>query len=84
MSLSQAWRASSRCLPLEAAEGGISAELLCPYPPGIPLLIPGERLDRSRIQWLLRQRRLWGDQLPASVRVIDSSGSMAQTPSSRG
>ena len=84
VSLSQAWRASSRCLPLEAAEGGISAELLCPYPPGIPLLIPGERLDRSRIQWLLRQRRLWGDQLPASVRVIDSSGSMAQTPSSRG
>ena len=84
ISLSQAWRASSRCVPFEDAEGCIAAELLCPYPPGIPLLIPGERLDRNRIEWLLRQRSLWGDQLPTCVRVIDSSGSMAQTPSARG
>jgi hypothetical protein len=83
ISLTRAWRAASRCVPLEDAEGGISADLLCPYPPGIPLLIPGERLDRSRIEWLLRQRTLWSDQLPACVRVIDSSGSMVQTPSSR-
>jgi hypothetical protein len=41
-------------------------------------------LDRDRIQWLLRQRRLWGEQLPASVRITDNSGSMTQTPSSRG
>ena len=81
MSISQAWRASSRWVPLEDAEGAISAELLCPYPPGIPLLIPGERLDRGRVQWLLRQRRLWGDQLPESVRLVDNNGSMAQTPS---
>ncbi|QNI94808.1 lysine decarboxylase [Synechococcus sp. A15-127] len=82
--IGQAWRAASRCVPLAEAEGGIAAELLCPYPPGIPLLIPGERLDRDRIQWLLRQRRLWGEQLPASVRITDNSGSMTQTPSSRG
>jgi arginine decarboxylase len=30
------------CLPADAAIGGISAELVAPYPPGIPVLAPGE------------------------------------------
>ncbi len=25
-----------------AAKGRVSAELLCPYPPGVPVLFPGE------------------------------------------
>lgn len=29
-------------LPLDRTVGQISAELICPYPPGIPLLLPGE------------------------------------------
>jgi len=26
------------------APGRISAEMICPYPPGIPIIAPGERL----------------------------------------
>ena len=67
-----AWRAQRRLCPLEQAEGEIAAELLCPYPPGVPLLVPGERLDRSRQQWLIQQRQLWGEQIPANLAVVDS------------
>lgn len=35
------WAASER-VPLSAAAGRVSAELLCPYPPGVPALLPGE------------------------------------------
>jgi arginine/lysine/ornithine decarboxylase len=45
--------------------------LLCPYPPGIPLLIPGERLDRQRQSWLERQQLFWGDQMPDKLSVVN-------------
>jgi lysine decarboxylase len=50
--------------------GRIAADPLCPYPPGIPLLIPGERLDGARVAWLLEQQRLWPGQIADSVRVV--------------
>jgi lysine decarboxylase len=68
--LGKAWRAPSEALPLEQLEGRIAAEALCPYPPGIPLLIPGERVDGPRLAWLLAQRRLWPGQIPDTVRVV--------------
>ena len=37
-----------------AAVGRVSAELLCPYPPGVPVAIPGEVLQNETIQLLLR------------------------------
>ena len=58
-------------MPLDAAEGEVAAELVCPYPPGIPLLIPGEQLDGSRLNWLLRQRTLWGEQISERLMVIE-------------
>ena len=76
MALSKAWRAPSVRVPLAEANGAISAELVCPYPPGIPLLIPGERLDQPRLAWLQRQRLFWGEQCPDGVRLVDTSGSM--------
>jgi len=69
--LGQAWRAACVSVPLSEAAGRIAAEPLCPYPPGIPLLVPGERIDRDRALWLERQRQLWPDQLPASLKVVD-------------
>jgi arginine decarboxylase len=39
-------------VPIEALEGRVSAVLLTPYPPGIPLLIPGERVNRSIVNYL--------------------------------
>lgn len=69
--LAQAWRATRRHLPLPEAVGRWAAEPLCPYPPGIPLLVPGERIDAARAHWLERQRRLWTDQIPATLAVVD-------------
>lgn len=40
------------------AIGAISAEMIIPYPPGIPLLFPGEMImeaDIHHIQWLLEK-----------------------------
>ncbi len=38
----------------EEAIGRVSAELVAPYPPGIPVLAPGERITREAIEGLLR------------------------------
>ena len=70
MPLGQAWRAPVDYVPLSEAEGGIAAEPICPYPPGIPLLVPGERLDRPRWTWLSEQQQHWGDQIPQRVRLV--------------
>ncbi len=68
--LAAAWRSPREFVPLERACGRIAAEPLCPYPPGIPLLIPGERIDASRASWLQRQRRLWPGQIADTVAVV--------------
>ncbi len=39
-------------LPIDKLEGRISAVLLTPYPPGIPLLVPGERVNRRIVEYL--------------------------------
>jgi lysine decarboxylase len=68
----QAWRAPAERVPLAAAAGRLAAEPLCPYPPGIPLVIPGERIDPARAQWLHGQERLWPGQIADTVRVVAS------------
>ena len=65
-----AWRAPAAAVALEQAAGRIAAEALCPYPPGIPLLIPGERIDGPRAVWLAEQRRRWPGQIADTVRVV--------------
>jgi arginine decarboxylase len=37
---------------IDALEGRITTSLLTPYPPGIPLLIPGERFNRKILAYL--------------------------------
>jgi ornithine decarboxylase/arginine decarboxylase len=37
---------------VDALEGRITTALLTPYPPGIPLLIPGERFNRKIVDYL--------------------------------
>jgi arginine decarboxylase len=39
-------------VPIEALEGRVSAVMLTPYPPGIPLLIPGERINGEIVNYL--------------------------------
>jgi len=37
---------------IDQLEGRITSVLLTPYPPGIPLLIPGERFNRTIVEYL--------------------------------
>jgi arginine decarboxylase len=39
-------------VPIDELEGRITTALLTPYPPGIPLLIPGERFNRKIVDYL--------------------------------
>ncbi|HMX15375.1 MAG TPA: arginine/lysine/ornithine decarboxylase [Rhodocyclaceae bacterium] len=39
-------------VPIDELEGRVTAVLLTPYPPGIPLLIPGERFNRTIVRYL--------------------------------
>lgn len=52
MSPREAFFAPSKTVALEQAVGCISAELVCPYPPGIPVLMPGEVVTRRAIDYL--------------------------------
>lgn len=49
MKLADALSAETEVVSLEEACGRISAEFVMPYPPGIPLLAPGERITAERI-----------------------------------
>ncbi|WP_115119744.1 lysine decarboxylase [Synechococcus sp. UW105] len=70
MACGKAWCAPCQQLPWADAVGAIAAEMVCPYPPGIPLLVPGERLDVSRVNWIEQQRRFWPDQISSRVRIV--------------
>lgn len=48
----QAFFASTDTIPIAQAIGRISAELICPYPPGIPVLMPGEMVTGGAIAYL--------------------------------
>jgi arginine decarboxylase len=37
---------------IDDLEGRVTSVLLTPYPPGIPLLIPGERFNRTIVRYL--------------------------------
>ncbi len=39
-------------VPIDALEARVTTALLTPYPPGIPLLIPGERFNRKIVEYL--------------------------------
>ncbi len=56
----QAFFAQTEIVPSSAAIDRLSAELICPYPPGIPVLIPGERITPEAIAYLQDVLRLGG------------------------
>jgi arginine/lysine/ornithine decarboxylase len=55
-----AFFAPAEPVPAEEAEGRISAELVTPYPPGIPAVAPGERYNRDNIAYLQEVVRAGG------------------------
>jgi arginine/lysine/ornithine decarboxylase len=48
----EAFFAESRPVPLPVAIGEVAAELIVPYPPGIPVLVPGERIAWDKLMYL--------------------------------
>jgi arginine decarboxylase len=50
-------------VPIDELEGRVTSVLLTPYPPGIPLLIPGERFNRTIVRYL-KFARDFNEQLP--------------------
>ena len=52
MSPRDAFFATSRALPLHECAGHVSAEMVTPYPPGIPVLGPGEEISDEIVAYL--------------------------------
>ena len=50
-------------VPIDELEGRVTAVLLTPYPPGIPLLIPGERFNQTIVNYL-RFAREFNEKFP--------------------
>jgi arginine/lysine/ornithine decarboxylase len=42
----------AEAVPIEQAYGRVSAEQITPYPPGIPVVVPGERITQDLINYL--------------------------------
>lgn len=63
-------------VPLEQAVHRVAAEFVMVYPPGIPLLVPGERITPTDVGYI-RQHQAWGypiqgpeDETIATIRVV--------------
>ena len=44
-------------IPLSVAEGRVCAEIITEYPPGIPIVVLGERITREQVEYLLQSRK---------------------------
>jgi lysine decarboxylase len=47
-----AFFAPSRAVPLAEASGHVSADLVIPYPPGIPVIAPGDVIEQHKLEYL--------------------------------
>ncbi len=53
MSLRRAFLSVAEPVPVERASGRVSADTVVIYPPGSPLITPGERIDENIVQYIL-------------------------------
>lgn len=49
-------RRTTERVPIDALEGRITTSLVTPYPPGIPLLVPGEVFNKKIVEYLIFNR----------------------------
>jgi len=66
MSPREALFAPSRVWPLELSEGETAACQIAPYPPGVPVVAPGERISKKELAYL----RNIGYNMLSDIRVI--------------
>jgi arginine decarboxylase len=73
----QATRRPQISVPTDRAIGRISAESICPYPPGIPILVPGEMITAEAVAYLRQTLDLGGELVGCSdpslenIRVVN-------------
>ncbi|NER85385.1 MAG: arginine decarboxylase, partial [Leptolyngbya sp. SIO1D8] len=73
-----AFFAPSRVVSIDYAVGHVSADALCPYPPGIPLLLPGEAITATAIATLKQIHAAGGvitggpDPTLQALRIVDT------------
>jgi len=67
-----AWRSKSRSIPFSQSLNKISGDIICPYPPGIPLLVPGEKIDIDRFNWINNQSLCNKDLVNFNIRVLET------------
>ena len=48
----EAYFAQHAFVPLAEAAGKVSADIITIYPPGIPILVPGEEISRTAVEYL--------------------------------
>ncbi len=65
-----AWRNGTQSIPFCQSLNKISGDIICPYPPGIPLLVPGERIDIDRFNWIKNQSLCNKDLISFNIRVL--------------
>ncbi|QOR66689.1 aminotransferase class I/II-fold pyridoxal phosphate-dependent enzyme [Cytobacillus suaedae] len=59
-------------IPIEKACGYVSAEMVTPYPPGVPLLMVGEMISKEQIELLLKYKNS-GARFQGSVVIKENS-----------
>lgn len=60
MSPREAFFAISEILPIEQTRNRICTEIVCPYPPGIPVLMPGEIITQEALEYLQEIQAMGG------------------------
>ncbi len=61
-------------VPIQEACGCVSAELLCPYPPGVPVLFPGEYIRQDTIMLLQAVQNMGGVVMGAGDESLHTIG----------
>jgi lysine decarboxylase len=64
-------RSETRSIPFSQSLNKISGDIICPYPPGIPILVPGEKIDINRFNWINNQSLCNKDLINFNIRVIE-------------
>jgi arginine/lysine/ornithine decarboxylase len=57
MSPAKAWNMPAKQIIFNESAGRISASFLCLFPPGAPVLVPGEMIDSSLIHYINQVRK---------------------------
>ncbi|HVC84015.1 MAG TPA: aminotransferase class V-fold PLP-dependent enzyme [Solirubrobacteraceae bacterium] len=66
----EAFLGRQEAVPASAAAGRVAAESLATYPPGIPNVLPGERLETRTLDYIRRTLELGGSVRGASDRQL--------------